>query len=304
MTTKTTNAIRAAASTKLGVTLASALMLAAVGCGADGTIADPSVTEPTTGGEATAFAPPTMSAESEALLRLRAEVAFPDRGFVKFFEPEDGVLLIQEAGRNNTAPMIPSAMGKLDATQMYEALSGKAAPTELVQATARAAALTARTAVAGVAKVADLSPSLSQTATRELEAKGDVQKISSAITFANGYDQWFYDNFCAGGYNVDRGNTGTWDFLINWMFVTGSGSFTRNDQNWVDSTVSVYGGGAVHYRVRIQPWYSWSTVADVQIQNGYYNKYHRSNGTDYDVNASVDQADGDSYHWCAYGDSW
>jgi hypothetical protein len=300
MPTKTTNPIRTT-TRKLGVTLASTLMLAAAGCAGDGTVTDdPVVTDTTNVEETAAFTPPTMSPEEEALLRLRAEVSFPNRGFVKFFEPEDGVLLVQEAGRNNTAPMIPSEMGKLDAAQMYEALSGKKAPDELVQATARAAALTSRTAVTGVAKVADVSPSLSRTATQQITAKGDFQTANSAITFANSYDQWFYDNFCSGGKYVGA----PWDFVINWMFVTGSGSYTRNDYNWVDSTVSVYGGGAVHYRVRIQPWYSWSTVVDVQIQNGYYNKFHRSSGTDYDVNASVDQADGDSYHWCAYGDSW
>jgi hypothetical protein len=298
--------------TRMGTAVAGALMLAVVGCGAEGPGAgDPAVTQPASDpaniqpasatGQASgataaaeAFTPPSMSAEAEATLRLRAEVDFPNRGFVKFFEPEDGVLLIQEGGRNNQAPLIPQSMGKLGATDLYEALSGQKAPDALVQASARAAALSPRPTATEVTRVSDVDPT--KLAQVRAATKGDgVEAVSSALTFSNGYDQWFYDNFC--------GQSG-WDWTVQWMFVTGSGSFTRNDQNFVTSTVSVYGGDAIHYRVRIQPWYSWSTVADVMVQNGYYNRYHRDNGIDFDFNVSVDQASGDSYHWCAYGDSW
>jgi len=284
---------------RIGSAVASVLMLATVGCGDGPSVDDPTDTKPGGGADSAAFTPPVMSAEAEATLRLRAEVDFPDRGFVKFFEPEDGVILIQEGGRNNMEPLIPSSMSKLPATELYEALSGQKAPGELVQAATRAAALLPRVARTEAIKLADLDPDALRTGTKTLNVDGTAT-ISSALTFSNSYDQWFYDNFCAGGVRVGNG----WDYVIQWMFVTGSGSFTRTDMNWVDSTVSVYGGDAIHYRVRIQPWYSWSTVADVMVQNGYYNKYHRDNGIDFDFNVAVDQAAGDSYHWCSYGSSY
>ncbi len=40
------------------------------------------------------------------------------------------------------------------------------------------------------------------------------------------------------------------------------------------------------------------------VANGYYNKWHRDASIDYDVYIYVDQAAGDSYHWCSYGDNW
>ena len=232
---------------------------------------------------------------------LRAKVEFPDQGVVKFYEPMDGIILISEVGLNGTAPMVPPSLDGLSATEMYEALAKQKAPSALVEAASRAALLKQRPALKTIAPTAELAPpSLRATPTLGVGGDSGLVRLSSALTFNNSYDQWFYDNFCAGGTYVGNG----WDYVVQWMYVTGTGSFRRNDMNWVDSTVSVYGGGSVHYRVQIEPWYTWSTVLDVMIPNGYYHKWHRDSGTDYDVYIYVDQASGDSYHWCSYGDSW
>jgi hypothetical protein len=285
-----------------GIGLAGALLFAVVGCDGTGN----STGDPSTGSESPALAGSADdTVQSEALqdeaMGLRAKIEFPDQGVVKFFEPQEGVVLIAEIGKNGTPPMIPASMTGMPATDLYQALAKQAAPAPLVEAVSRAALLKQRTPLTTAVPQLDLAPpALRAAETARASADSGLTQISSALTFSNSYDQWFYDNFCAGGKYVGNG----WDYIVNWMYVTGTGSFQRNDMNWVDSTVSVYGGGAVHYRVQIRPWYSWSTTLDVQIQNGYYYKWHRDNGTDYDVYIYVDQASGDSYHWCSYGDSW
>jgi hypothetical protein len=296
-----------------GLGIAGALLFAAVGCGtegpdgngtgADGTGTDrPGAAAPNTGSATEEVSAPLDEAAQDQAMGLRAKVEVPNQGVVKFFEPQAGIVLIAETGLNGTGPMVPVEMEKLPAVDLYEALSKQKAPTALVDAVSRAALLKQRALPTGIAqRTADLAPPALRAMPAVHAVPGtDLSKVSSALTFPNSYDQWFYDNFCAGGSKV--GNP--WTYAIQWMFVTGTGSFQRNDMNWVDSTVSVYGGGAVHYRVQIEPWYSWSTVWDVQIQNGYYSKWHRDNGTDYDVYIYVDQAPGDSYHLCSYGDSW
>ena len=74
-------------------------------------------------------------------------------------------------------------------------------------------------------------------------------------------------------------------------FSSGSGNFTRNDNNAAWSTVSVYGGDAVHAKFQIRPWYSWQTPKDLNIQNGYYYGYSNLNfGVDFDFRVYVDNA--------------
>jgi len=284
-----------------GFGIAGAVFFAAIGCGTENAGAGSTGLEEPSSGQADEVTTTALDeAKQDAAMGLRAKIDFPNQGVVKFFEPQEGIVLISEIGRNGTAPMIPTSMQRLPASELYEALTNQKAPPALVDAVTRAALLKQRTSSPVLTPKADLSPSTLRALPARTEAGAGLTKVSSAVTFANSYDQWFYDNFCAGGVKVGNG----WDYVINWMYSTGTGSFQRNDMNWVDSTVSVYAGGAVHYRVQIQPWYTWSTVLDVNIQNGFYNKWHRDNGTDYDVYIYVDQAAGDSYHLCSYGDSW
>jgi hypothetical protein len=298
-TVMTLNENKGRTAIKLGFGVASALLFATVGCGNETAGTDDS-TQPAPPGSSSGELSATMDeAQQDQVLRLRAKIEVPNQGVVKFYEPQDGVILISEIGRNGIDPMIPPSMSGLPAVQLYETLAKSKAPTPLIEATSRAALLKQRTPSALLEPAVDISPSKLRSMPAASVEPGVVQ-VSSAITFPNSYDQWFYDNFCSGGVKVGGG----WDYVVQWMFATGTGSFQRNDKNWVDSTVSVYGGGSVHYRVQIQPWYSWSTVLDVFIQNGYYHKWHRDNGTDFDVYIYVDQAGGDSYHWCSYGDSW
>jgi hypothetical protein len=191
-------------------------------------------------------------------------------------------------------------MKGMSAVELYEALAKEKAPTALVEAVSRGALLKPRAPSASIAPKADLAPPTLRSTPAPRAQADDTIQVSSALTFASSYDQWFYDYFCSGGRYVGSG----WDYVIQWMYATGTGAFGQNDMNWVDSTVSVYGGGSVHYRVQIRPWSSWSTPRDVFVANGYYNKWHRDADIDYDVYIYVDQAAGDSYHWCSYGDNW
>lgn len=252
--------------------------------------------------EQTVFTPPTMSAEAEISLRLIAQVEVPNQAVVKFFEPQAGVIFITEAGRNGRDSVITPELNALPAAEIYESISGQKAPVALAEATVRAAELKELKSSPDAARAAskpalDVAPSLSARG-ETLPELGNVARTRQAL---NGYEQWFFDNFCSGGSEV---GSGTWDWVIQWMWVSGSGSFTRSDQNWATSTVSVYSGDSIHYKVEIQPWYSWSNVADVTVANGYYYNYHRHNGTDFDFRVNVNQASGASYHWCAFGDSW
>jgi len=283
-------------------TMAAGLILAAAGCGGEGTpeTGDPAVAE---SAEGTAFNPPSFSAGDDQELNLRASVEVPNRAVVKFYEPQDGFILISEAGRNGNPPVITKDMKKLSAVDIYERLSNQKAPLALVDAVEHASLQRQRQRPVGSireAALADITPFLLRATTADkTKVVGDVQQITSALTFASSYDQWFYDNFCENGANV-----GDWTWGITWMFVSGSGNFRRNDNNYVSSTVSVYGGGSVHNKVEIMPWYSWSTPKDLYIQNGYYYQYYRLDfGVDFDFRVTVDQAAGDSYHWCAYGDN-
>lgn len=281
-------------------TMTVGLILAAAGCGVDGVpeTGDPAGTE---SAAAAVFNPPSLSAEDDQALNLRATVEFPNRAVVKFYEPEDGFIVISEAGRNGNPPVITKDMKKLSAVDIYERLSNQKAPLALVNAVAHASLLRQRpVAPTREAAAADTTPSLLRATTAgATKVIGDIQQVTSALTFANGYDQWFYDNFCEGGVNV-----GDWSWGVRWMFVSGSGNFRRNDNNYVSSTVSVYGGVSVHNKVEIMPWYTWSTPKDLFIQSGYYYGYSRLDfAVDFDFRVTVDQAAGDSYHLCAYGDN-
>jgi len=281
--------------------VAASLLLAAAGCGG----------EPMNGGDSAGtgspetvapapFDPPSPSAADEQEMNLRATVVLPDRAVVKFYEPENGLILVTEAGRNGNPPVITADMKKLSAVALYEGLTNEKAPAPLVEAAGRAAQLQRVARPIREAAALDVTPAfLRAPATVATGSAGQLEKVTSALTFSSSYDQWFYDNFCENGHNV-----GDWTWGITWMYSSGSGNFTRYDNNLVSSTVSVYGGDSVHAKFQIQPWYSWSTPKDLFIQNGYYYGYFRVDlSIDFDFRVYVDQASGDSYHWCSYGDN-
>lgn len=281
--------------------LAAGVLLAAAGCGVEETETGDPAGAGAAGMVAPApFEPPSLSPQDEAAMNLRATVVMPDRAVVKFYEPQDGLIVVTEAGRNGTAPVIAASMKRLSAVDLYERLTNQKAPAPLVEATARATQLQRVARPSRETAPLDAIPSsVRATGGRDTNLAGDLQTVRSALTFPNSYDQWFYDNFCEQGSQV-----GDWTWGITWMFSSGSGNFTRSDNNFASSTVSVYGGGSVHAKFQIMPWYSWQTPKDLFIQNGYYYRYYRFDfSVDFDFRVYVDQASGDLYHWCSYGDN-
>ena len=110
---------------------------------------------------------------------------------------------------------------------------------------------------------------------------------------------WFEGAYCGICAAPNHNSCGDWK--VRWSFRTGTSSFTREDTWWTRTAACSY-RGAIHYRVRVQPWYSWSTVVDVIRQTGEGWWWSRDDfSIDFDVESRVDQADGDGYHHCGTG---
>jgi hypothetical protein len=240
-------------------------------------------------------------------MRLRARIDAPGRGIIKFYEPEDGEIVISEVGVNGVSPMITPQMKQSGgAVQIYEALTHEAAPIALADAASRVA-LRQQAARTAIQKTPEpdtvISPVHRVTTPRTTE--GDIEIVKGAVdsvVINNSYDQWFFDNFCAGG-SVDGAS---WPYHHTWMYSGYGGSWgTVSDVQWIDSTVSVFAGWSIHHLGYIRPWYDWSVYANQTIKNGYWNQFHRvNNSTDFDVKGSTDQVDEpDWYHWCIRADT-
>jgi hypothetical protein len=247
--------------------------------------------------------------DNDNSMRLRAQIDVPGRGIIKFYEPEDGEIVISEVGVNGVSPMITPQIKQLAGpVQMYEALAHQPAPIALADAWSRAAirrdAMATRTD-AQKAPEPDRVISPVRRVIMPRTTTGDIETVRAAadtITINNSYDQWFFDNFCARG-SVDGAG---WTYHHTWMYSGFDGSWgTVSDIHWIDSTVSVFEGWSVHHLGYIRPWYTWSTYANQTIKNGFWNQFHRvDNGTDFDAKGSTDQVDlPDWYHWCIRADT-
>ena len=90
--------------TEKGVLLARSVaagsLLAGAGCGAEATEAgDPASAGSGAAAAPAAFQPPSPSPEDEQAMNLRATVEVPERAIVKFYEPQEGMIVVTEAGR-------------------------------------------------------------------------------------------------------------------------------------------------------------------------------------------------------------
>jgi hypothetical protein len=219
---------------------------------------------------------------------------------VAFFEPAPGELQTMQWGPNGSLPAISTELAakKLNAPKLFEALSGRAASHELVAAQARADELAAAGRPKGAeAESEEVARLPIPTSALTPSAAGDVGRTSEAALNFDckgefSYDEWFACSFCA-----------TWPtWAVNWMWVSGSGSFTRNDNTDTVSTVSVFAGGSVHFKNENRTWYSWSTPLDTFVSNGFWaQRSEPLSLVDFDIRSTVDNAAGDSYHWCGWG---
>lgn len=249
------------------------------------------------------------SPQTGAVVTPIARVSFPGGARVDFFEETPGNLTVVQWGPNMATPPVDRSLQleNLSPVDLYARLSGQRAPDALIAAQARrdlaATVKTGDRPSRGNSKEGWMT-SAPQMLSRPGNGVGyassapGVEEKKQAVRYFDcvgsmSYDEWFNCRFCDSG-------AGTYD--ITWMWVTGSGSFTRTDKTHTWSTVSVFGGDTVHFKNEKRPWYSWSTTLDTFVKNGFWAQREEPYSyTDYDVRSSVDQAAGDSYHWCAYG---
>lgn len=236
----------------------------------------------------------TNEETGEEVLPLET-LTFEGGSQVAFFEPTAGDLFVATFGPNGAPPPIDKDLEgeELLPVDLYERLSGKQAPLRLLDAQARALELEA---VQGPARGDSRVQSSSQRPEARTEGGEDVRpKTSEAQLFdckgTFSYDEWFNCNYCQG----------VGDFDYTWMWSTGNGSFQRNDVRTYWTTVSVYAGTPLNFRIRHRPWYSWSTRVSVNVAAGYYYAGSARNSTDYDLEVKTSDASGSSYHWCSNG---
>ncbi|HEY8944165.1 MAG TPA: hypothetical protein VIM73_07880 [Polyangiaceae bacterium] len=225
-------------------------------------------------------------------------IDFDNGTSLAFFEPSPGGLMAVQWGPNGATPPVNRdlAAKRLKPTELYQEVAKRTAPATLMDAQVRAEALKKEaSAKPRVDEARQMSVSPPVAASGALSSQPGMKREAVYYYDCQGsfsYEEWFNCSFCYGGGDYD----------LTWMYVTGSGSFTRTDMNHTWSTVSVYGGGSVHFNNQKRPWYSWSTTLDTYVQNGYWAQAEMGwDFTDFDTKSLVDNASGDSYHWCSYG---
>lgn len=252
-----------------------------------------------TGETGEAADPVTFKLSTGETVQPFEKIQFDNGTVVGFFETQPGDLTVYQWGANLATPPVTKALAseKLKPAELYQRLTKNAAPETLVAAQNRAEAMQAKTAQsakisrlpASVAAPTSKLDSASSTSAASKKTQG-VYYYDCVGSFS--YDEWFNCSFCYG--------SGDYDYT--WMWVSGSGNFQKNDMNHTFSTVSVYGGGSVHFNNQKQPWYSWSTTLDTYVANGFWVQAEMGyDFTDFDTKSRVDNASGDSYHWCSYG---
>lgn len=246
-------------------------------------------------GEATGESVAFTNDQGETVAPLET-LSFDGGVKVGFFEPNPGDLKVLSWGPNGAeAPITKELVDEgLSATELYAKLSGAEAPDTLVAAQERAHA----SAVGAPTESEVLNASYqAPISTGAAPVTGDAASKEQGVYYYDctgsfSYDEWFNCNFCYGGGDYD----------VTWMWVTGDGSFTRNDRNHTYTTVSVYGGGALNLKVEKRTWSSWSTSLNTSVANGFWVQSELGwDYLDFDTRAAVTQAAGDSYHWCSYG---
>jgi len=281
-------------------------VVALVMCACSGASSQDSPPAPT-GSEPTASLGAASESEPARVVGLdEIEVARVDLEnglFVGWYEPAPGVVLV---GGNIRYPHQPVSLEPgLSALERFRALApGREVPEALRAADAR------RTHYAELSKEKGRpqSPAVRVERVEEM-GLGEGSRPGAPVEGIGVQRQaviddsacpwsWFENAYC-GICRDDANSCGDWK--VRWSFRTGTSIFTREDTWWAKVAACSY-RGAIHYRVRVQPWYSWSTSVDVIRQTGegwWWSKDELS--IDFDVESRVDQADGDGYHHCGTG---
>jgi hypothetical protein len=233
-------------------------------------------------GEGTAGRPVVESAQP---LNLIAQLEGDNGAQVNFYEPEPGHVLVLELGHMGETPLISADLAKASAVAKWEALSGQAAPIALIEAEQREQLGVNELGFVAPVENVEQAPIVAQQG-----AQDGVGVSSQALTRAE-----FVSYYCNPASN--------YDYEAFWQNVTGTGSYTWTQLNYI-ATGALSLRGDIKYRVRWRPRASWSGYTTVWLPAGYYATYYEAyrDILGFGWNSIVDNAEGDLYHFCSWGD--
>jgi hypothetical protein len=224
-------------------------------------------------------------AQSDQPLNLVAQLEGANGAQVSFYEPEPGHVLVLEVGHMGERPLIDAELAKASAVQKWEALSGEPAPFALIEAEQRE--------LSGVSELGFVPPVVNvehAPIAAQPAAQDGVGVSRQALTVDE-----FISYYCNPPSN--------YDYEAFWTNVTGTGSYTWTQLNYI-ATGALAVAGDIRYRVRWRPRASWSGYTTVWLPAGYYATYYESYREilGFGWNSIVDNAEGDTYHFCSWGD--
>jgi hypothetical protein len=245
-----------------------------IGCGATADDATPK------GGEA-------VSQEDQPLEPI-ATIHVDSDTTVSFFEPQPGVVVAMEKGKSGNTPVMKRLTG-LDATAIYEKISGAKAPEILRRAVelGRSIAVTPRTAEQMEAR-ARLHRDESAAATMSTQ-----DGLAAAAPSLAADDTWFWNTYCT---------PPSTSIKSRWRNHVGNDTHQFNDilganVNWFSIS------GAFKGTIKWRTWFTWSNGVVGEITEGQYIDYYHSesNGLDFDIKVAYSNATNDVYDSCIYG---
>lgn len=230
------------------------------------------------------------SAESVML----AKVDTSDGGYVAWYEPVPGVIVVGEMGKYpnlSVADKLGSDGGLGTPEDIYRALAPNSPiPDKMSKAMERRDYYGGLTASLGKSIAVRTEAAKKSTATSEVgvarQAAQDPIADDSACPWS-----WFYQARC--------GCIGSQCTVL--AYQTGTTSFTYSDKNYFTSSACAY-RGTVRLIGSYKTWWSWTRAYDVQVPTGwYYYWWHDNTMFDFDASSWVQEADGDGYHHCGTG---
>lgn len=245
----------------------------------------------------TAGAPPALDESTVVAAEavMVAKVDTKDGGYVAWYEPVPGLVVVGETGKYPNPPVIRQLReGGIDGSpeNLFRKLAPNAPlPKSLTMALERRDQYLSLSESLGLSAAASVRTSQQPSETSEIAVASQAVQDPIADDSACPWS-WFAPNqcFCWGEWCEQLG------------YQTGTTSFTRHDQNSFRSAACVY-RGTIRYVTSYKTWWSWSTAVNAVVSAGWYSTWWRDNvSIDFDASSWVKEAEGDGYHHC--GDGW
>jgi hypothetical protein len=226
--------------------------------------------------------PSQIVIENEEALNPIARVDLPGVGSVRFYEPAPGHIVIGQGGLA-TVRLLGPEMAHMTAVEKYRYVARASAPQALIDAEKRAAELGIEPPGAIEQEVRDPSSQIEPQASPELRDK-------------NHTGDPFLDDFCDMHLQMNA------DLEAFWVFRTGTGGFTWTRLDVVQSAArSRVGTIRFGARVKTCAICSWGPWSRIHLSNGQAWIWSYEEGLNFQFESRVDEADGDTYDYCSFG---